>query len=76
MAAALPYIDDFLPANNLDSLRTLADCSQASTWGRDRHAGNHCFPTPLRLVLREERYDLLGEPIHRTPGHTLPAGNS
>ncbi len=25
MAAALPYIDDFLPANNLDSLRTLAD---------------------------------------------------
>jgi uncharacterized protein with von Willebrand factor type A (vWA) domain len=24
MAAALPYIDDFLPANNLDSLRTLA----------------------------------------------------
>jgi uncharacterized protein with von Willebrand factor type A (vWA) domain len=25
MVAALPYIDDFLPANNLDSLRTLAD---------------------------------------------------
>jgi uncharacterized protein with von Willebrand factor type A (vWA) domain len=25
MLAALPYIDDFLPANNLDSLRTLAD---------------------------------------------------
>jgi len=25
MVAALPYIDDFLPANDLDSLRTLAD---------------------------------------------------
>jgi uncharacterized protein with von Willebrand factor type A (vWA) domain len=47
MAAALPYIDDFLPANNLDSLRTLADMLAGLDMGTRPSRRQSLLPHPI-----------------------------